>query len=291
MKFLLLIPVFLYLFHRLTKKYLNPYKLIFIFGKKGSGKSTLLTRFAFEYRSKGWSVYSTEPIPGTTLISYEDVGYTYFPENSCIIIDEVGMIWDNRNFKNFQTAVRDYFKLQRHYRHCVILASQTFDVDKKIRDLADEMYLVSKKFRVFTYAKRILRKTVLVEATGESPSKIDENLCFDSLLFFWAGSRKLTFIPKYANLFDSFSVARLQDRELQQLPYKPPRTFKDYIKQFFRWLIAWLRGRPAAIRAQLLRLTSRERRKKRVYCKLNKIKSRFRLLRIRFVFRNKKRRG
>ena len=97
------------------------------------------------------------------------------------IIDEVGIIWDNRGFKNFPSEVRDYFKLQRHYKHVVILASQTFDVDKKIRDLADdqtfdvdkkirdladEMYLVSKKFRVFSYAKKILRKTVLVEATG-----------------------------------------------------------------------------------------------------------------------------
>lgn len=53
------------------------------------------------------------------------------------------MIWDNRGFKNFPTEVRDYFKLQRHYKHVVILASQTFDVDKKIRDLADD--------RKFTY--------------------------------------------------------------------------------------------------------------------------------------------
>ena len=33
-------------YHLATRKYLNPYKLIFIFGKKGSGKSTLLTKYA-----------------------------------------------------------------------------------------------------------------------------------------------------------------------------------------------------------------------------------------------------
>lgn len=219
--FVLLVPFFVLfsflVFHKLTKKYLNPYKLIFVFGKKGSGKSTLLVKYAQEYRKKGWSVYSTETIPGTYKINYEDIGFKQFPEHSCIIVDEVGMIWDNRNFKNFKPEVRDFFKLQRHYKCCVILASQTFDVDKKIRDLADEMYLVSKKLRVFSYAKKILRQTVLVEATGESPSKIDENLVFDSLFFFWAGSRKLTFIPKWSKWFDSFDAPALAD-------YSPPYT-------------------------------------------------------------------
>lgn len=211
-------PAVILTFHLLTRKYLNPYKLIFVFGKKGSGKSTLLCKYAQEYRKRGWSVYSTEFIPGTYKIDYSDIGFKQFPARSCLIVDEVGMIWDNRNFKNFKPEVRDFFKLQRHYKCCVILASQTFDVDKKIRDLADEMYLVSKKLRVFSYAKKILRQTVLVEATGESPSKIDENLVFDSLLFFWAGSRKLTFIPKWAKWFDSFDAPPLEDFDPHYTP-------------------------------------------------------------------------
>lgn len=212
------VPACVLTFHLCTKKYLNPYKLIFIFGKKGSGKSTLLTKYALTYLKRGWNVYSTECCPGTFKIQPTDVGYCQFPENSVIIVDEVGMIWDNRGFKNFPTEVRDYFKLQRHYKHVVILASQTFDVDKKIRDLADEMYLVTKKFRIFSYAKKILRQTVLVEATGQSPSKIDENLVFDSLLLFWAGSRKLTYIPKYTQYFDSFGTPQLRDKLFEKVP-------------------------------------------------------------------------
>ena len=76
-------PIGIYVFHRATRKYLNPYKLIFIFGKKGSGKSTLLTRYAFEYNKRGYSVYSTETIPGTYKINPEDIGYTQFPPQSC----------------------------------------------------------------------------------------------------------------------------------------------------------------------------------------------------------------
>lgn len=227
----IVIPVFIVLFHLTTKKYLNPYKLIFIFGKKGSGKSTLLSKYAFQYLSKGWNVYATEPIPGTCYISYEDIGFKQFPPNSCIIVDEVGMIWDNRNFKNFKPEVRDFFKLQRHYKCCVILASQTFDVDKKIRDLADEMYLVKKSFRVFSYAKRILRQTVLVKASAEAPSKIDENLVFDSILLFWAGSRKFSFIPKWSAWFDSFSAPKLQDSEDSFVPLREDLIKKRYVKK------------------------------------------------------------
>lgn len=212
--------VFGLLFHICTKRYLNPYKLIFVFGKKGSGKSTLLVKYASQYRERGWTVFSTEYIPGTYKINYEDIGFVQFPPHSCIIVDEVGMIWDNRNFKNFKPEVRDFFKLQRHYKCCCILASQTFDVDKKIRDLADEMFLVSKKFRVFSYAKRILRETVLVEATGESPSKIDENLVFDSLFFFWAGSRKLSFIPKWSKWYDSFAAPELDHKQFEEVPLR-----------------------------------------------------------------------
>lgn len=210
------------IYHQLTKQYLNPYKLIMIFGKKGSGKSTLLTKLAIEHQRLGWSVFCTEPITGCYKIDYTDIGYIQFPENSCILIDEVGMIWDNRNFKSFDSKVRDWFKLQRHYKCKVYLFSQTFDVDKKIRDLVDEMYLVEKKFRVFSYSKRILKKMVLNKSTADSPSRIDENLEFDSLLFFWCGSRKFTFIPKYIPYFDSFRCPRLLDKEFDRVPVKIP---------------------------------------------------------------------
>lgn len=214
-------------YHFLTRKYLNPYKLIMIFGKKGSGKTTLLTKLALDYLKQGIPVYSTEKIPGVFLINYEDLGYTHFPEGSVLLIDEAGMKWDNRNFKNFDPKLRDFLKLQRHYKLRVYLFSQTFDVDKKIRDLTDEMYLVEKKFRVFSYAKRILKRIVLTEATADGPSKIDENLVFDSLLLFWCGSRKFTFIPKYAKMFDSFETTQLLEKEYEVVPLNAPDSLRE----------------------------------------------------------------
>lgn len=213
-----IVVAFLVVFHFATRKYLNPYKLIFIFAKKGQGKSTLLTKMALHHLRRGWHVYSTEPIPGCYLIAPEDIGYFEFPAHSLIVIDEIGMIWDNRNFKNFKPEVRDWFKLQRHRKCKVICASQSFDVDKKIRDLADDMFLLQKKFRVFSYGKRILKILDITEATGDSESRIVDNLKFDSILWFWAGSRTLTFIPAWTKYFNTFAAPELGHKDFPQIP-------------------------------------------------------------------------
>ena len=108
-----------------------------IFGKKGCGKTTDICKKSMKYLRNGFSVYTTEYIPGTYHIGYTDIGRVQFPRKSVIVIDEVGMIWDNREFKSFSKDVRNYFKLQRHYGHRVYLYSQCFDIDKKLRDLCD----------------------------------------------------------------------------------------------------------------------------------------------------------
>lgn len=235
-------------YHFFTRKYLNPYKLVMMFGKKGCGKSTLLTKLALSYQKKGVPVYSTIPISGCFLVNPDDIGFFDIPQNSVLLIDEVGMIWDNRNFKNFKNEVRDWFKLQRHHRVCVYLFSQTFDIDKKLRDLTDEMYLIENKFRVFSYSKRILKRLVLNQSTADSPSKIDENLVFDSLLFFWCGSRKFTFIPKYVKYFDSFCTPVLPEKSFEYIP-----PFNCPVKET-RKLI------PTSIRNAWVALASRARR-------------------------------
>jgi len=133
------------IYHLLTRRYLNPYKLTMVFGKKGSGKSTLMVRMAYEYLSKGWTVFCTEKLDGCVHIDYNDIGFKQIPPCSLLLVDEVGMIWDNRNYKSFKPEVRDWFKLQRHYKVKVVLFSQTFDIDKKLRDLTDVAELIKQK--------------------------------------------------------------------------------------------------------------------------------------------------
>lgn len=211
--FLFSFLLFFILFNLSTLPYSNPYTLTMIFGKKGSGKTTTMVKLAYAAHKRGMPVYSNVPLPGCYLIDDDDIGFFQIPPGSVLLIDEVGMIWDNRNFKSFKPEVRDWFKLQRHHKVKVYLFSQTFDIDKKLRDLTDDMYLIQRKFRIFAYGKRIIKRMVLTEATADAPSRIDENLKFDSILFFWAGSRTLTFIPRWASSFDSFAVPELEEKE------------------------------------------------------------------------------
>ena len=231
------------IYHLLTRKYLNPYKLTFVFGKKGSGKSTLLTKLALRHLKSGWSVFTTEHVPGTFQITYADIGIFEFPPHSAIFIDEASLGWDNRAYKSMPKSTIEWFRLQRHRKCKVYLFSQTFDVDKKIRDLSDAMFLVSCKFRVFSWGKRIVRRTVLVEASGDSPSRIDENLAFESLLLAPFGSRTFTFIPRYAPYFDSHSCVPLAPKDYERVPDLQLPRRKDRRRQ-----------RVASGRARLLRL-------------------------------------
>lgn len=217
---------------RLTRKYLNPYKLTMVFGKKGSGKSTLMVRLAYEYLAKGWTVFCTERLDGCVHIDYKDIGYKLIPPNSLLLVDEVGMIWDNRQFKDFKPEVRDWFKLQRHYRVKVVLFSQTFDIDKKLRDLTDEMFLVSNKLRVFSWAKRIIRTVCLTKPSPDSPARIDEELKFDSFIWWPFGSRILTFIPAWAPYFDSHNCPELEKKDWEIQPeIKIPKSLQKTRKQ------------------------------------------------------------
>lgn len=201
------IVVFIALFCYVTRNYVNPYKLIFVFGKKGSGKSTLLTKLAVRYSKKKWTVYTTENIPGTHNITYPKQIYKMdFPERSCILIDEVSLIWDNRDFKSMDKRVVEWFRYQRHHKCRVYFFSQTFDIDKKLRDLADDMFLVNKYFRVFVIAKHIVRKPVVVHPGPDSPARIDDDMVVDGPLLWLFGGRIAAFIPYWAKFFDSHKL-------------------------------------------------------------------------------------
>lgn len=195
----------------LFMRYRNPYKLIMVFGKKGAGKSTFLAKTAYYYIRRGRPVYSTIYVPGAYLFDVDDIGRMSFPPEAVIFIDEVGMIWDNRNFKNFRTDVRDYFKLQRHYRHTVYLFSQTFDIDIKLRNLTDSMYLLRCYMGWLSVARKIRRDIVLIEPQGDSEARIADSLEFEPVWLSLLGAKTIqfTFVPRWIKLFDSFEAPEL----------------------------------------------------------------------------------
>lgn len=201
--FLGLIGVVL-LWHFATRKYLNPYKLYFIFGAKGAGKTTYETKLACKYLKKGWHVYTDLPelyVPGIRFYESDDLGEFVPESHSLLIVGEAGLKFDNRNFKAFKPELRDFFAFQRKYQVICYMDSQSFDVDKKIRDRTDGMFLQVNIGRIVSIGKRIKKKITLVASTAEANSRIAEDLVY-APFYMWT----FTYIPNWVGKFDTNAV-------------------------------------------------------------------------------------
>lgn len=192
------------LFFYLNYKYRNPYKLIFVFGKKGSGKSCYMVRQMLRYQRRGWHVYTDMAdvrIPGVRIINL-DFLQDFRPEpHSLVCLDEVGISMDNRSYKSFPSGLRDFFKYVRKMKVVVIMNSQAFDVDKKVRDTTDSMLLMQALGSLFCIARPVYRGITLTEPSADSESRIADTLRFGSF-FSW----KLYYMPAYFRYFDSLSM-------------------------------------------------------------------------------------
>ena len=214
--FLSIVGAFLVWFSVQSRRYNNPYRLIFIFGKKGAGKSLYMVKQMMKYLKKGWTVYTDIDnckLPGVRIMNAMDLSAFAPVENSAIFLDEAGILFDNRNFKNFNSGLRDFFKLQRKYKCRVFLNSQSFDIDKKIRDVTDHMGLIVSVGNVFSIYRPIRRSITLTQPSAEAESRIADKLSFESL-FKW----QITYLPKYFKYFDSFAA-----------PERPPLPFNEIV--------------------------------------------------------------
>lgn len=198
----------------------NPYKSILYIGKKGSGKSTLITKLCLKYhkssciyyddqerkwKKEPWKIYTNTKVYLPFKVhkfDIKDLG-KFVPEpNSIVICDEINLVWDNRNFKSFSADIQEYFRLARKLRNKLVLFSQTFDCDKKVRSLVDEMWLLQSILGTFSYGKRITKVIDIKEAALNADSQVVDTLRFASILE--PHSRQFTFIPFYIKYYDSY---------------------------------------------------------------------------------------
>ena len=96
------------------------------FGVPGVGKTTLLTKIAVKAikrmnRGKGnyEQVYTNFYCKGALRLDFNDLD-KYKITNSLILLDEITMDADNRDFKNFPVGIRDFFILHRHLGNDII---------------------------------------------------------------------------------------------------------------------------------------------------------------------------
>lgn len=184
------------------------------FGLPGVGKTSFLAKIAFlenrrikRGKSKYKRVYSNFSCTGCYRLNFQDLGH-YDMSDSLILIDEITLEADSRDFKSFSQHLKQFFVLHRHYSCDIIYFCQQYDgLDKKIRDLTFDLWYV-KKLGPFTMARRIYRCLDINEDTKEIvqgyrfPGLIETLFSF---LFPWLFKlRRWCFRPRYYKYFDSW---------------------------------------------------------------------------------------
>lgn len=192
-----------------------------IFGLPGCGKSTLLAKIAARElrriakgKSKYNAVYCNYYIKGCKILNFGDLG-TYDTSGGLILLDEITLDADSRNFKNFKDNSKSFFILHRKYGCDVIYVTQQYDaVDKKIRELTSDLYYMKKNGPI-TYATRIYRH---ISITMDGDIKMGYRFpTFAELIRHPRYNIMFCFRRCWYKYFDSFEA-----------PPLPPKEWKEY---------------------------------------------------------------
>lgn len=201
--------------------------IIGVFGLPRSGKSTLLAycaECALRHKALAcgrgaWRVslgdfapydrvYSTFPILSKNgkicKLDCSQLGKIEI-KKSLLLIDEISLIFDSREYKNFPKHCKEFFALHGHWENDIIYASQGFeDCDKRIRNMTDTLLYVDRAGR-FSRVRPIRKEW-----------SIDGSIVEGYTLCPPLSSRWL-YRPKYYDMFNSFSVPAL--------PTVPPESW------------------------------------------------------------------
>lgn len=206
-----IIMVLFTIFRVYTMKFYNPYTLTLIYGKKGCGKSTIAQKYIYKHYKRGWNIYYNKgdsSFPMGIAIDASRLWEVDFPPRTLLIIDEVNLLWDNRQFKTFPKELGEWFRTQRHHKVKCILFSQTADADKKIRDLTDRVYLCKRWFQVLIVCTPYEKSIEYREPKGDTPAgfmDVYRKISFGPILCTFA------WLPKWVKFHDSFKYGRKED--------------------------------------------------------------------------------
>lgn len=191
------------------------------FGLPGCGKSTFLAMIAKrELRriEQGKSPYkrilSNYYIRGCHKLNFKEIGLVDMSW-SLLLIDEISLDADSRDYKSFDKQLKQFFILHRHYHCDVIYATQQYDgVDRKIRELTHNLFYL-KKAGNLSYATAIYRKITITEE-----SDIKMGYIFPTLIQIITNIRsnmQFCWRPLYYDMFDTHDA-----------PYLPKQRFSKY---------------------------------------------------------------
>lgn len=177
------------------------------FGLPGCGKSTLLAKIArneIKRIEKGKSKYRmvlcNYYIQGCYRIDFSMLGSVDM-SHCLILLDEITLDADSRDFKDFAKKTKQFFILHRHYDCDIIYVTQQYDgVDRKIRELTANLFYMRKAGPI-TYSTAIYRKITIdpegdIKMGYELPSLIE-------IIFNPRKNLRFVFRPRYYKYFDT----------------------------------------------------------------------------------------
>lgn len=128
-----------------------------IVGLPGSGKSLLLSYIAHravigkKINFRGFDIssfkhydyiYTNFPAEGCYKLDFDELGYSNY-HDCLMLIDEVQLFADSRNFKNFGDNLKMFFSLHRKFKIDIVMCSQSHSaVDARLRSLTHKLYYV-----------------------------------------------------------------------------------------------------------------------------------------------------
>lgn len=192
-----------------------------IFAPPGNGKSCALSLIAqkeLKRISKGKSqykyVFTNYPCKGTYKIKVEDLG-RFYVHDALIILDEVTMELDSRDWKKVSKGLVEFIVTHRHLNCSIVAAVQDFSrMEKTLRENCTDLYFLSRSpvpfFRRWAHCRQIFRKLTVNEYSSELVLGYRFSDWVDRL--FRQAKYRSFYLPKAYGLFDSWDTYGLDKR-------------------------------------------------------------------------------
>lgn len=175
----------------------------------GCGKTTYLAYLAYIMHLNSVRTFCNVPIAYTIPFKKDDIGI-YDMSESVILLDEAGLIYDNRRYKagdNFSEESLSFLKLLRHYKTSVVLVSQSNDIDIKWIRMSKNIFLLRRSIiPEFTSIYRVKRTFDVNPDTKKLEDFYEKESGFLKRIF-----HKRFYRKPYYKYFDSWSAPALPE--------------------------------------------------------------------------------
>lgn len=184
-------------------------------GMPGAGKTTYVAYISYLCHLVGKRCFCNIPVKYSIPYTKDDLG-KFDMSGSVILLDEAGIMYDNRQFSTaFSTESLTFLKYLRHYKCNIALFSQSNDIDVKWVRMSKQIFLIQRSlipgFTSMSKVKRVLD-------VNPDTHKLEDFYDKESGLF--ARIRRFRFRRKpYYKFFDSWAAPKLPDMKSYE-PYQ-----------------------------------------------------------------------